>query len=90
MQSENHMNIKQQIIRLSKALGLMVTMLLAYSDLSAQCNITVGGPACVGEPVLFSCNSPGSSNYNWDFNGEGSNTSLCNPTFVFNLSLIHI
>ena len=84
MQSENHMNIKQQIIRLSKALGLMVTMLLAYSDLSAQCNITVGGPACVGEPVLFSCNSPGSSNYNWDFNGEGSNTSLCDPTFVFN------
>ena len=61
-------------------LGLL---LLLIGELNAQCNITATGPICVDEPVLFDCNSIGSSNFNWDFNGEGSNNSLCNPTFKF-------
>ncbi|MEZ4805007.1 MAG: hypothetical protein R2852_05860 [Bacteroidia bacterium] len=78
------MNIKQKIIRVSKAWGLLLTMLLTYSYANAQCSITTSGAPCVGEPILFSCNSIGASNFNWDFNSEGNNTTLCNPSFVFN------
>lgn len=84
MQSQINMNIKQKIIRVTKAWGLLLSMLLAYSYADAQqCFITTSGPACVGEPILFSCNSLGASNFNWDFNSEGSNTTLCDPTFAF-------
>lgn len=83
MQSQINMNIKQKIIRLTRVWGLLLTMLLAYSYADAQCFISTSGPACVGEPILFKCNTLGSSNFDWDFNGEGDNKSLCDPTFAF-------
>ncbi len=65
-------------------LGVLLTLFLfAEIRLSAQCKITSSAPVCVGEPVLFSCNSIGASNFQWDFNGEGSNNSICDPSFVF-------
>jgi gliding motility-associated-like protein len=84
MQSQNNMNKIKQILGLSKAFGLLLFLAFASPELSAQCSITVGASPCVGEPVLFNCNAIGASNFNWNFNGEGSNTSACNPTFVFN------
>jgi PKD repeat protein len=84
MQSQINMNIKQKIIRLTRAWGLVLTMLLTYSYANAQCSFTASSPACIGEPILFNCNSPGASNMVWDFDGIGSNTTSLTPTFVFN------
>ena len=83
MQTQFSMNIKQKILRSKKVFGLLMAMLLAYSYAGAQCFITTSGPPCVDEPILFNCNSIGASNYNWDFNGEGSNNNLCSPSFIF-------
>lgn len=59
-------------------------MLLSYLSVDAQCSITTNGaPPCVGQPITFFCNTIGSSNFNWDFNGQGSNTATCSPTFTF-------
>jgi gliding motility-associated-like protein len=77
------MNIKQKIIRSKKLIGLVLTMLLAYVSADAQCYITTSGQYCVDEPIQFNCNSIGSSNYNWDFSGEGTNNLICNPSFIF-------
>ena len=84
MQSQINMNIKQNIIRLTRAWGLVLTMLLTYSYANAQCSFTASSPACIGEPILFNCNSPGASNMVWDFDGIGSNNTSLTPTFVFN------
>ena len=84
MQSQISMNIKQKIIRFARVFTVVLSTFLTYSSVNAQCNITTGGVPCVGEPVLFKCNTVGASNFNWDFNGEGSNTALCDPTFTFN------
>jgi hypothetical protein len=79
------MNIKYKMNSKIKAFGLMVAMLLSYLSADAQCSITTNGaPPCVGQPIQFFCNTVGASNYSWDFNGQGSNTTTCNPTFTFN------
>ena len=83
MQTQISMNIKQKIIRFARVFTVVLSTFLTYSSVNAQCNITTGGVPCVGEPVLFKCNTIGASNFNWDFNGEGTNTSLCDPTFTF-------
>lgn len=49
----------------------------------AQCNITTSSALCVGSPIEFNCNTVGASAFQWDFNAEGTNNSLCNPSFVF-------
>ncbi|MES2617916.1 MAG: gliding motility-associated C-terminal domain-containing protein [Bacteroidota bacterium] len=61
----------------------MAVLLLGVSSVKAQCTITTSGPPCVNQPIQFFCNTTGASNYNWDFNSEGANTSLCNPSFAF-------
>lgn len=63
--------------------ALLSLILLTELRLNAQCPITSSAPVCVGEPVLFNCNSVGASNFQWNFNGEGSNNSLCDPSFTF-------
>ena len=65
------------------SLFILTILLLSAKQLSAQCNITTSGNLCVGDPVQFSCNSVGASGFQWDFNAEGTNNSLCNPTFTF-------
>ncbi|MFM6984038.1 MAG: PKD domain-containing protein, partial [Chitinophagaceae bacterium] len=52
--------------------------------LKAQCSITANGTFCVGSPIEFNCNSVGASGFQWDFNSQGTNNSLCNPVFTFN------
>src|SRR5687767_10536801 len=84
MQTQISMNIKQKIICFRKVFGLILTMLFAYANADAQCAITTSGIPCVGEPIFFNCGAPGSSNYNWNFNSEGSNTTACGPSFTFN------
>ncbi len=37
----------------------------------------------MGDPVQFYCNTVGASAFQWDFNGEGTNFSSCNPAFTF-------
>ena len=83
MQTQISMNIKQKIIRFVRMFAVVVSTFLVYQTADAQCSITISGPPCVGEPVLFNCNSVGSSNFLWDFNGEGQNTTTCNPSFPF-------
>lgn len=61
----------------------MAVLLFGVSSVKAQCTITTSGPPCVNQPLQFFCNTTGASNYNWDFNSEGSNTTLCNPSFSF-------
>ncbi len=69
---------------LKSLLKLCVVIFLFYANNAlAQCSITYSGAACIGEPLIFNCNSIGGSNYNWDFNGEGSNNKICNPVFSF-------
>lgn len=77
------MDIKQKIKGFARVLVLILTSVAAYGTANAQCSISTSGPLCVGEPILFSCNTLGASNFNWDFNGEGTNTSTCNPAFPF-------
>jgi PKD repeat protein len=84
MQSQNNMNKIRQLIRISKTIGLLLFFAFMSTETKAQCSITVGSSPCVGEPVLFNCNAIGGKNFSWNFNSEGVNTSLCNPTFVFN------
>src|SRR5574343_182458 len=62
---------------------ILTFLLMSAKQLSAQCNITTNGGLCVGNPIEFNCNSVGASGFQWDFNSEGSNNSLCNPTFTF-------
>jgi hypothetical protein len=69
--------------RLLNQVIAFIFVLSACASASAQCSITTSGPACVGEPIGFNCNSIGGS-YDWDFNGEGTNTSACDPSFIFN------
>ncbi len=38
---------------------------------------------CVGNPIAFKSTTPGATNHQWDFNGEGQNNTTANPTFVF-------
>ncbi|MCC6818607.1 MAG: T9SS type A sorting domain-containing protein [Bacteroidia bacterium] len=57
--------------------------IFSSAALNAQCSITYEGSLCVGNPISFSCNTIGSSQFNWDFNGEGSNLFQCNPIFTF-------
>lgn len=61
----------------------VIVFLFQANNAFAQCSITYSGATCVGEPIVFNCNSIGGSNYNWDFNGEGSNNNVCNPAFSF-------
>lgn len=84
MQSQINMNIKQKIIRFARVFTVILSTFLAYSTVNAQCSITTGGVACVGEPITFNCNTVGGSNFNWDFNSEGTNTTQCDPIFTFN------
>lgn len=85
MQTQLSMNIKQKIISFARVFVMVLTTLFTYSLSQAQnCNITTSGPACVGEPITFNCGAVGASNFNWDFNGEASNTTQCNPSQKFN------
>jgi gliding motility-associated-like protein len=84
MQTENSMNKIRQLVKFGKGVGVLIAFLFVHFGANAQCSITVSGAPCVGEPVVFNCNSVGASNYNWNFNGEGTNTTLCNPSFTFN------
>ncbi len=70
----------------TKTLQIILLALLMWlvKTVNAQCNITTSGNFCVGSPITFYCNSPGSSNIIWDFNKEGANTSSCNSSFTFN------
>ncbi len=78
------MNIKYKINSTIKAFSLMVSMLLTVLSVNAQCSITTNGaPPCVGQPIQFLCGTIGASNYNWDFNSQGTNTTRCDPTFTF-------
>ncbi|HEY1045958.1 MAG TPA: PKD domain-containing protein [Bacteroidia bacterium] len=78
------MNIKQKIISFAKLMSLMLTVLVGYSTANAQnCSISTSGPACVGEPISFNCGTIGATNFSWDFNGEATNTTLCNPSQKF-------
>ncbi len=52
-------------------------------QLNAQCVISVKGVPCVGNPIEFTVQAPGSTNHSWDFNGEGFNNTNSNPTFTF-------
>ena len=62
---------------------LFLLSFVALNDLRSQCSISVSGQPCIGSPLQFGCNSQGFSSISWDFNGEGSNTSSCNPVFTF-------
>ena len=71
----------------SRALPIFIFAILmsfAQSAWSQNCYISSTGNFCVGSPVTFYCNTLGGSNYLWNFNSEGSNTSTCNPNFTFN------
>jgi gliding motility-associated-like protein len=84
MQTQISMNIKQKIISSKKLFSLLFTLLIAYASASAQqCAITITGPPCVDEPIQFNCGAIGATNFSWDFNGESTNTTLCNPSKVF-------
>ena len=84
MRAENSMNKIRQLVKFGKGIGVLIAFLFIHFGANAQCSITVSGAPCVGEPVVFNCNSVGASNYSWNFNGEGTNTTLCNPSFTFN------
>lgn len=77
------MDIKQKIIGFARVFSVLLLTVLTYSTVNAQCSITIASPPCVGEPIQFNCNAVGATNFNWDFDGQGNNTSLCNPTFSF-------
>lgn len=63
---------------------LLILLFLFFGEqLYAQCSISYQGATCVGSPIIFSCNSVGSSNFNWNFNNEGTNTLRCDPIFTF-------
>ncbi len=70
----------------ARAVMLFLGLLCYRHESSGQCFITTTGSPCAGNQITFNCNSIGASNYNWNFNGEGSNTSSCSPAFVFNTS----
>lgn len=57
--------------------------LFYVSQLSAQCFISTEGALCSGQPIAFHCNTPGASSFSWDFNGEGTNTTVGDPFFSF-------
>jgi hypothetical protein len=71
-----NMKLKINLTNKLKAVGLMFAMVFGVLSVNAQCNITYQGSPCIGDPITFFCNSPGASNYNWDFNGEGTLHSL--------------
>lgn len=83
MQSQKNMNTQRQISKIIKALGVLTMLLFATVNANAQCNIQVPNATCVDEPILFNCGVAGGSNFNWDFNGESSNTSQCDPLYKF-------
>ncbi len=78
-----NMKLKINLTNKLKAVGLMFAMVFGVLSVNAQCNITYQGSPCIGDPITFFCNSPGASNYNWDFNGEGTNVADCNAAFTF-------
>ncbi len=51
-----------------------------------QCNIGYTGVPCINNPIDFKSNTPGATNHNWDFNGEGMNNTKANPQFAFGTS----
>lgn len=69
---------------LLKSFLLVWAFQIHFNSLSAQCFISTNGVACAGQPIIFNCNSPGSTNINWDFNGEGTNNVNISPFFTFN------
>lgn len=83
MQTQINMDIKQKFIGFARVFAVLLSTVLAYGTANAQCTITTASPPCVNEPIQFNCNAVGASNYNWDFNGQGTNTTLCNPAFTF-------
>lgn len=66
-----------------RTLLYLVCLLLMANNLHSQCNITVKGVPCVGNPIEFLSQSPGSSNHRWNFNNEGTNNTTLNPKFTF-------
>jgi len=70
---------------LLKTFVLLMAICFSTDAAKAQsCQITYSGASCVGEEIAFSCNSINPSSVVWDFNQEGSNALLCDPTFTFN------
>jgi len=49
----------------------------------AQCVINVKGVPCVGNPIEFEAQAPGSTNHSWNFNNEGFNNTTNTPKFTF-------
>lgn len=57
-------------------------MLLTHA-LYSQCVINVKGVPCVGNPMEFEAQAPGSTNHSWNFNNEGFNNTTAIPKFTF-------
>ena len=70
-------------IRLLAAI-LSFGLLFPFSGHS-QCNFSIKGSPCVGDPLQFESSALGATNHLWDFNGEGSNNTDAKPSFVFNI-----
>jgi PKD repeat protein len=78
------MNLKKtKCVSLLRIALLFAAILHSGKTAYSQCYITASGPQCVNEAIQFNCNSPGSSVHQWDFNSEGNNNLLCNPSFIF-------
>lgn len=60
---------------------LLFVILHFANELRSQCTFNFNGTTCVGSIIQF--NAPtGFSSFNWDFNGEGTSTTM-NGTFSF-------
>lgn len=60
-----------------------IAILIGILRVQAQCPITVKGVPCIGNPIEFETQAPGSTNHSWNFNNEGFNNTNANPTFTF-------
>ena len=61
---------------------LIGLLFLSLTQAYSQCALSFSGPKCTGAPISFFHNSPGSSNWNWDFGGAGTSTDEL-PVFAF-------
>ncbi len=73
-----------------KILVLYIVSFFTVLNICGQCQPSFSGTQCVNNPIEFNGNSPGSTNFLWNFNGEGSNNNTIKPVFRFTTTGVKI